>query len=50
MAERLRSIDVKIEIDTNKETRRVELSMDEDESVGEFVERVERAIRARLPE
>lgn len=44
MAERIRTIDVRIEVDTNKETRRRLLSPHEDESVRAFAARVQRQI------
>lgn len=47
--ERLRSVDVSIAVDTNKDTRSVDLSLEEDESIDEFIERIRQAILERLP-
>lgn len=47
--ERLRSIEVTVSVDTNKDTREATLRLDENESIAEFLQRVEQALRERLP-
>jgi len=48
MAERIRSVVVTVEVDTNKDTYRKRLELHEDESLEAFQQRVREAIERRV--
>lgn len=45
MAERIREVAVAVEVDTNKDTYKRRLIWEEDESLEEFLRRIESALR-----